>query len=84
MLRGVPASVGVIEIDQSCFELAMPPEIYSRYRLWNARKVVVTGQGYSRPDSDDLVWYFVKDRQVARGGCGPGSLVVYVETIRRL
>lgn len=83
-LRGVPASVGVLDTETGCVPLALPQEVYDRYGRWNHRRVEVTGSSFAQPDAEDAVWFSLKDRQVASGGCDASPLVIYVTGIKKL
>ena len=84
ILRGVPASVGILDTETGCVPLALPQEIYDRYERWNHKRVVVTGSSFAQPDAKDVVWFSLKDRQVATGGCNASPLVIYVTEVKKL
>ena len=70
---------GAIKTSSTCHDLALPQEIIKNYKKWNGRRVVVTGESFSRPSSPDFSWYDIKDRRIESGGCG--KITVYVQSI---
>jgi hypothetical protein len=84
ILRGVPASVAVLETEAGCVPIALPRNILENYERWNHRRVVVKGSGLTQPDAKEAVWFSLKDREVAAGGCNASPLIIYATQIRAL
>jgi len=84
ILRGVPASVGVIDTETGCVPLALPQEIYDRYSSWDNKNTLVVGTSFTQPDAKEVTWFALKDRQVATGGCDASPMVIYVTEIKKI
>ena len=84
ILRGTPASVGVLKTETGCVPLALPPEIYSGYQRWNDKRVVIAGESFAHGFAENVLSVELKDRQVAAGGCDASPMVIYVNEIDRL
>jgi hypothetical protein len=83
ILRGVPASVGILETTGGCVPLALSQDVYRSYQHWNHERVLVTGRSSAQGDVQGLTWYAVEDRQVSAGACKSSALVIYVTDLRK-
>ena len=80
--RSAIASVGVLEVNDSCFSIALPDDVINNKIRWDNKKVTVEGDAYVHAAATGVISYTLIDREVLVGAC-EGDKILYLKKISR-
>ena len=80
--RTASASVGILEIGDSCISIALPSYMLDDRKRWEHKKVSVKGVAYNHTAAPGVISYQLIDREVLVGAC-QSDKVIYLDAIYR-